>query len=192
MPTTTPVSVRPRCLIEGAGDSEVGHQGRAVGRQEQIFGLDVAVDDPVPVGELEGTSGFGRDPERLDEGKLAVAAETLAEALPFHIGHREPEVAPDLSRIEYRQNVRMLQPGRELDLALESLRTERGRDRGQEHLERDEALMLDVAGEIHRRHAASAELALDEVAIGQGVAKTGWDLGQWVCPGRLGGCATPM
>ena len=126
----------------------------------------------MPVGELEGTGGFGRDPERLDEGELAVAAETVAEALPFHIGHREPEVAPDLSRVEHGQNVRMLQPGRELDLALESLRAERGRDRGQEHLERDGALVPEVAGEVHRGHAAAAELALDEVAVGQGVAKT--------------------
>ena len=85
----------------------------------------------------------------------------------------------------------MLQSGGELDLALETLSAERGRDRGQEHFERDKALVLDIVGEIHRRHAASAELALDEVALGQGVAQTGWDLGQWRVQADLGAVRLP-
>ena len=37
-----------------------------------------------------------------------------------------------------------------------------------QHLDGDLALVLEVHGEIHRRHAASPEFALDPVAVGQG------------------------
>jgi hypothetical protein len=41
-----------------------------------------------------------------------------------------------------------------------------------QHLEGDRALVLEVPGEIHRSHAAPAELALDRVAVGQGGLET--------------------
>ena len=42
-----------------------------------------------------------------------------------------------------------------------------------EHLERDEPLVPDVAREVHGGHAAAPELALDDVAIGEGGSEQG-------------------
>ena len=72
----------------------------------------------------------------------------------------------------------MLQPGGELDLALEALGAERGGELGMQHLERDRAVVLEVLGEVDRGHAAAAELALEAVAIGEGRLQGGAQVGQ--------------
>ena len=61
----------------------------------------------------------------------------------------------------------MLQAGGELDLAQEPLGAERRGELGMEHLEGDRAVVLEVLGQVDRRHAAAAELALERVAIGE-------------------------
>ena len=94
-----------------------------------------------------------------------LSLEPAPERLTLDIGHREPEKAGGLSRIVNREDVRMLQPGSHLDLAKEPLGTQ---SRGQfrmKHFQGDESIVLDVPGEIHRRHAATAELTLDVVAV---------------------------
>ena len=62
----------------------------------------------------------------------------------------------------------MLQVRRDLDLAQEPLDAEHGAELGLEDLERDLALVPDVAREVDRRHAAFADLPLDGVAAGEG------------------------
>src|SRR6185312_10109386 len=61
----------------------------------------------------------------------------------------------------------MLKIGGELDLLEEALGAEDGRELGVEHLDSDLAMVLQILGEIHGRHAAGAEFALDAIAIGQ-------------------------
>ena len=70
-----------------------------------------------------------------------------------------------------REDVGVLEPGGELDLALEALGAERGGQLGVEHLERDRPLVLEVAGEIDGGHAPAAELALERVAVPQAFAQ---------------------
>src|SRR6266581_7467623 len=61
----------------------------------------------------------------------------------------------------------MLQLCREADLSEEPLGAEDGRKLGAEHLERDGAVVFNVAGEVHRGHPAAAELTLDRVMVRQ-------------------------
>ena len=61
----------------------------------------------------------------------------------------------------------MLQRRRRLDLDDEPLGAEHRGQFGLEHFDRDFAIVLEVRGEIDRRHAARAELALDAVAAGE-------------------------
>ena len=61
----------------------------------------------------------------------------------------------------------MLQPGGEPDLALEALGTQRDRELGVEHLECHRAVVLEVAGQEDRSHAAAPELPLERVATAQ-------------------------
>ena len=61
----------------------------------------------------------------------------------------------------------MLEARRDADLAAKAIRPERVRDLGAQHLERDHAVVLEVAREEDRRHPAAAELVLDRVAVRQ-------------------------
>src|SRR5262249_33710394 len=73
--------------------------------------------------------------------------------------------------IVQRKDVRMLEPGRDLDLAQESLGAEDGRDVVAEHLEGDESSVFDVAGKKDGSHTAATELALDDVAVADSLAQ---------------------
>jgi hypothetical protein len=71
----------------------------------------------------------------------------------------------------HREDVGMLQPGGEMDLALETFGAESGGELGEEDLERDGTVVAEVVSEIDDGHSAAPELALDSVAIGKGVAE---------------------
>ena len=55
-----------------------------------------------------------------------------------------------------------------LDLPQEPLGPKSVGQFGPEHLDRHLAVVLQVLGEVHRRHSASAQLAFEAVAVGQG------------------------
>ena len=59
----------------------------------------------------------------------------------------------------------MLELRGESDLALKAFATDRRREFGEQHFDRDFAVVLDVVGEVDRRQAAAAEFAIDVVAI---------------------------
>ena len=67
----------------------------------------------------------------------------------------------------------MRQRGGEADLAQEPLAAERFGEVRMEQLDRDGALVLQVAREVDRRHAARAQLALDHVAVRQRLRQVG-------------------
>jgi hypothetical protein len=65
------------------------------------------------------------------------------------------------------EDVRVLQPGGEPDLALKALGAERAGKIRMQHLERDRAVVPQVVGEEDGGHAAPPELALEGVRRGQ-------------------------
>ena len=139
--------------------------------EQDVLGLDVAVDDAVLVGVVERARGLGGDPERVVHRELALAAEPVAEALALDERHGEPEAAGGLAGVVDGQDVRVLEPGGEVDLALEALGAERGGELGEQDLEGDRAVVAEVVGQVDDGHAAAAELALERVAVGEGVAQ---------------------
>ena len=82
-----------------------------------------------------------------------------------------------LPRVEHGHDVRVLQPGGELDLAQEPLGAERCGELRMEHLERDRPVVLQVLGQVDGRHAAAAELAVERVAVGEGGLELRAELG---------------
>jgi hypothetical protein len=66
-----------------------------------------------------------------------------------------------------RQDVGVVEAGRDLDLSQKPLRSEQGGELWLYDLDGDVAVVLQVFREVDGRHAAAAQLALDPVAAGQ-------------------------
>jgi hypothetical protein len=66
----------------------------------------------------------------------------------------------------------MLEVGRGADLSEEALGTDGLAEFGAKHLHGDRAIMPLILGEVHRCHAALAELALDPVSAREGLVQT--------------------
>jgi hypothetical protein len=78
------------------------------------------------------------------------------------------------------EDVRVLQPGGEADLALEALGAECVGQLGMQDLEGDGAVVSFVVREVHRSHPPAAELALDRVHAGETCLELSPRVAQWV------------
>ena len=68
----------PAALVDRAGDAEVRHDG--VGPLEQdVLGLDVAMDDAMLVRVAERVGHLTSDPQGIVERELLLAAQSVAE-----------------------------------------------------------------------------------------------------------------
>ena len=141
--------------------------------QEDVLGLDVPVHDPLRVRMAERVGDLPRDAHGLVERELLLALEPVAEGLAGDERHHIVEHAPGLAAVEEREDVRMLQLGRRLDLGQETLGAERGGEIGVHDLDRDLPVVAEVVREMHRRHPALADLPLKAVAVGEGGGEGG-------------------
>src|SRR5207245_315447 len=105
--------------------------------------------------------------------KLLLAVEQITQRFPFHERHHVIEVTSRAARVVQRQDVRMLQLGRDLDLALEPLQTDDCRHGGMQHLDGHEALVFQVLGQEHRGHPPAPQLTLKRVAIAEVLGQRG-------------------
>ena len=153
-------------------DTEVGHDGLAALDQD-VARFDVAVDHSVFVGVLERTGDLRGKAHRLIHGKLLLTVDPVPEGLALDIGHDVEEEAVGFTGIEERQDVWMLQVGRDLDLGQEAFGSDHRSQLRLQDLESHLAIVLDVVGEIDRGHPAFAELTLDGVAAFEGGVQTG-------------------
>ena len=161
---------------DGLGDAEVGHEDVPAGEQD-VLGLDVAVDNAVRVRGIERAQQFARDAQRVLDRELAFPGNAVPQRLPLDVGHDEVEhfatADRDLAAVVHREDVRMLQPGRNGDFAEEALAADGGGHLRPEHLDGDLTSVLQVIGEIDNGHAPAPELAHEAVLAGQGVLQVG-------------------
>src|SRR5437879_775011 len=90
-----------------------------------------------------------------------------------------------LAGIEQWDDVGVGQTGRGLDLAQEALDPEARSELRMEQLDRDAALQLEIVSQVHRRHAATADLAGNRVVVCDGGLETGEQTGQATLEGRV-------
>ena len=79
-----PVGGQP-LLVERAGDPEVGDLGRALLVDQDVLGLDVAVDDVAGVGGAERAGDLDRVGDRLGDRQPPVAADAVLERLALDV-----------------------------------------------------------------------------------------------------------
>ena len=111
----------------------------------------------------------------------------LAQRLALDERHGVVRHAVAVAGGEHGDDVGLLQPRGELDLAVEALGADVGCELGGEDFDDDEAIEPDLAGEEDARHAAAAELALDGVGAADRLerwSRRGSNVGRALLEGR--------
>ena len=154
--------------LEKLGQSEVGDLGGLVIVQKDVGRLQVAVDDSHAVGIGDGP-GKGFDHPRGIKGSPRGAVDQLGQAAAGHELHLEIEPAGMLVDVKDLDDIRVAEPGGRLGLGQETDGGFRGCEvAGEQHLERDGSIELELAGLEHHAHAAAPDLAQDLVSGHQG------------------------
>jgi hypothetical protein len=163
---------RQPLLGQRAGDAEVRDLGRALLVDEDVLGLDVAVDDAVVVGGAQRAGDLDGVGHRLADGQAPVAADAVLEGLPFDVLEDDVRRAqtvrvlvPFLAGVDDADDVRMVELRHRARLAAEALELVGvRRDLTMHELDRNLALEHRVERAVDRRHAAVADLCIEPVA----------------------------
>ena len=124
MPSDVPSVVRFSSLVarrrrERLRDSEVRDDRRAAG-DEDVVRLDVPVDDSLRVRNVERLRDVGEHARGFGDGKRS-ASDSGADGFAANEGHHIVRKSRRFAGREHRHDVRMLQPRRELHLAIEAI-----------------------------------------------------------------------
>ena len=171
------------------GQAEVGDLGRAVGRQQDVARLQVAVDDAqaVRLGDAvrQRLDQLDRLPRRPGgAGELPVQAPAIDEL------QLEERQAVGLAAVVDLHDVGVLQAGDGLRLGQEAAHgLVVGMGTRQDHLQDAGAFQEDLPGAVDDAHAAAAQLAQDLVAVDGGggpLAASGQRVVVWPRHGQVG------
>ncbi len=155
-------------LVERAGDPEVGDLGRALAVDQDVLGLDVAVDDVARVGAAERAGDLDRVRERLVHRQPAHAADALLERLALDVLEDDVGPALVLPGVDHADDVRVRELRDRAGLAAEALELVGvRRDLAVHELDRDLALERLVERAIDRRHPTGADLGVEAVPAAQ-------------------------
>ena len=127
------------------------------------MGLDVAVDDALLVGVLQGVGDSAEDAPDLGLRQPPLALEALGEGLSLHVAHHVVENSLVLAERVQRDDVGVAEPRRRPRLPSESLAMGAGLGPLGRRPDRDEPVEPGLLGEVDGAHAASSDLAHDPV-----------------------------
>ena len=145
------------------GEAEIEHLDRAVGADDHVGRLEVAVDDAARVRGGERVRDRNRNPQRLVEAHPLARNERI-EALAADVLHHDEVVAVGRLDLVDRDDVRVVEGGgrlRLLDKAATAVRV--GHPVSGQHLDGHFTAQARVAGPIHLAHAPRADEGEDFV-----------------------------
>ena len=142
---------------EGFCETEVEHLDHPIGRDLDVRGLEIAMDDPGPMGGIERVGDLLRDGQSLRERQRAPAHAIVQRVALDQLEHQGRHLAGVFETVD-RPDVRMIERCEQSCFAFEA-RHAIGvrRERRQQDLQRDVAPKLGVARAIHFAHAAGPE-----------------------------------
>ena len=147
-----------------AHEPEVAQPG-AAGLQQDVGGLDVAVDRAVGVGEVERLGDVRQHVERLGARQRPGAGHALGQRVAGHEAHGDEGPPVDLAGVVDRHDPGVLEAPRGDRLAAEALRGPRSLQVAVvEDLQGHLAVQVDLRRAVDDRLAAAADLRLDAVA----------------------------
>ncbi len=155
--------------IDHLRDAEIEHLhelGVAVLLEdEDVLGLEVAVDHPGVVGLAERPRRLRHHRDRAPRGERPLALDQRGEGLAFEeLHHVVPEAVGGAAVVEHAHGVGVAQEGHRAHLTFEAGDGDPRLAAGLEHLDGDGLLERAVPGEPHLAHRAGADHALELVA----------------------------
>jgi hypothetical protein len=112
---------------------------------------------------IERRRNSAHELERFFHRDLSVAEKAVPQRLAFDHRHHIEEESGCLARVEQRDDVGMIEPSRELDLAQKPIGAESGAKLRMKHLERDPPVVAEIICEINGSHPATAQLTIELV-----------------------------
>src|SRR5262245_54343362 len=94
--------------------------------EQHILRLQVTMDDALAMCVIQRAANDDGDANGFLHWKLLLALESLAQRLSLDIGHHIKQQSVDLSRVEQREKIGMLQARRDADLAQKALGADNG------------------------------------------------------------------
>ena len=156
--------IRFERVIDRAGQAEVSHFDDAIAPDQQVGRLDVAVHDVLLESVLQRGSDLFDDFDGALHGNDATLLNQFKQVLAFDQLHRDVQITVVFAGVVDRHDVVVTQLRRRLGLGFETLHEGRVLSLvTRQHLQRDDALELHVAGEINRTHASRADPLLNLV-----------------------------
>ena len=144
-------------------ESEVGDAHAAVGAEQEVRGLDVAVDQTGGVRGGEPAGGLGVEAD--ERAPVVARADARRERVAGDELGREEHLAVDLADVVDREHVRVGEAGEGAGLAEQALALLAViRTVGPYQLDRDLAVELGIPGGPHLAHAAGGDPAVELVA----------------------------
>ena len=132
------------------------------------------MDDALAVGVSEGVRHLLGEVQCGVHAQLNLPPQAVPERLSTDVRHSVPELACRIARVEDWKNVRVLEAGRDSDLAEKALGAQCCRELGMEDFEGDQSVVSEVPSAVDRGHATASEFFLEHVAIAEGMGQR-WD-----------------
>ena len=139
-------------------EAEVGDLDPTVVGDQDVLGLDVAVDEAGGVRGREGLEHGVEEDQRLRRGQRAVLPQDVAQGAARHVLHGQVDQPVVLALVVHGDDVAVRQPSGGLGLALEP--RDEGlvvREVGMHDLEGDDPVQAQVERLVDRRHAAAGK-----------------------------------
>jgi hypothetical protein len=146
--------------------AEVGDENMLL-IQQNVWWLDVAMEHTILMRIIHGVCDVTRNRQCVGEWKLALASQPRSQRVSLDERHREVDHPFDGTEVEERQNVGMLQTAGDFDFAMKARFCYGGWEVGAKELQRDETVVTEVARQIYVSRPASANEALNGVALVQ-------------------------
>ena len=146
-------------------EAEVREVGVVVLAEQDVGGLDVAVDEPRGVRGVQRGRDLADDAGGAPGRERALAPDERPEVVAGHVAHRDVGDAALLARVVDRDDVGVVDRRRDLRLAQEAAPDRRVlHERGGDDLQRDLAVERELRRPVHDPHAAATRDRLDPVA----------------------------
>jgi hypothetical protein len=147
------------------GEPKVRQVDVVLGGQQDVGGLDVAVDEAGAVRRVERRPDLADDPRRTLGRKPALAAHQAADVVAGDVAHRDVRDAVLLARVIDRDDVGVVDRRGDLRLAHEALPDRLVLEQpGRDDLQGDGAVERELRGPVDDAHAATAGHRVDPVA----------------------------